>query len=292
MVVSSSFWGIVAYASVAFAGLCKPSGDVCSEIKRLLGDEAVPLCSSYVQATPATVTVTSTTTRTRFQTIISPPETISTLVEETTTVAVTQTISYYPPDPTVTETFTISVKTAYVYRPNEKREAGLETVLASLENKYSEAAVTAGCNCVYDPTTETITQTTDVTAEATSQVTAGPLTTVVVTEVKYVPITKATAVVVTVEPYGTSTETVTTVEATETRAASCNVAGYPKGEFNYDYDQNIDLKTCIERCRSARSCFMSGWYPNFCRYYTGAVAEAGESDPQGYYTLNDKDCPS
>ncbi|GKU09029.1 unnamed protein product [Fusarium langsethiae] len=112
------------------------------------------------------------------------------------TVAVTQTSSYHPPGPTVAETFTISVETAYVYQPNEKRGATLETVLAILKNRYSEAAVTAGCKCVYDPSTETITQTTDLTVEATSQVTVGPLTTVVVTEVKYFPITKASQVVV------------------------------------------------------------------------------------------------
>ncbi|KAM0421963.1 hypothetical protein ACHAPD_000405 [Fusarium lateritium] len=260
MVVSSSFWGLVACASLAVAGLCKPSGDVCAEIKKLLGDEAVPLCSSYLQATPSTLTVTSTTTRTSFQTIVSPPETISTSVEETTTVSITNTRTVYPPIPTVTETKTISVSTVYIVRPKRKRDVALETVLASLENKYSKAAVTAGCNCVYDPTTETVTETTDVTAEATSQATIGPLTTVVVTEIKYIPVTKATEVVVTAAPVRTDTETVTTVTTmnpTEFRDATCNAKGFTIGQYNYWYHLDIDLKTCIERLAGIEACVVT-----------------------------------
>ncbi|KAM0355600.1 hypothetical protein ACHAP4_007582 [Fusarium culmorum] len=117
---------------------------------------------------------------------------ITDLYDRTTTVSVTNVEVVIPPIPTVTITRTLSVSTVYLYRPNQKREASLETVLASLEKKYSKAAVTAGCSCVYDPTTETVTQTTDATAEATSQVTIGPSTTVIVTKIKYIPVTKAT----------------------------------------------------------------------------------------------------
>ncbi|XEU99917.1 hypothetical protein FSHL1_005204 [Fusarium sambucinum] len=98
--------------------------------------------------------------------------------DRTTTVSITNTRTVYPPILTVTETKTISVPTVYIVRPKRKRDVALETVLASLENKYSKAIVTASCNFVYDPTTETVTKTTDVTAEATSQATTGPLTTV------------------------------------------------------------------------------------------------------------------
>ncbi|CEF74669.1 unnamed protein product [Fusarium graminearum] len=291
---SSSFWGLVAYASFAYAGLCKPSGDVCSEIRSLLGDEAVPLCSSYLQATPATVTVTSTTTRTSFQTIAAPPETISTSVEETTTVSLTTTRTVYPPNPVVTDTTIISVSTVYLYRPKQNRRAIPETVLASLESKYSKAAVTAGCNCVYDPTTETVTQTTDVTTEVTSQATIGPLTTVVVTEIKYIPITKATEVVVTVGPFIThhvGFTSVTTMNPTYFSAASCNVKGGTDLE-PYRLSFDIDKKPCIENCKSDPFCFMTGWYPGNCHYYMKAFAEGATANPRSNKVMNDKDCPS
>ncbi|QPC76863.1 hypothetical protein HYE68_007615 [Fusarium pseudograminearum] len=277
MVASSSFWGLVTYASIAYAGLCKPSGDICSEIKSLLGDEAVSLCSSYLQATPATVTVTSTTTRTSFQTIAAPPETISTSVEETTTVSVTNIEVVIPPIPTVTITRTLSVSTVYLYRPNQTRDDSLETVLASLEKKYSKAAVTAGCRCVYDPFTETITHTTDATIEATSQVTIGPSTTVIVTKIKYIPVTKATDITVTGSPRWTYTErvtTVTTMNPTYFRPATCNVRGNYRSEDGSGLDTDIDLKTCM------------------CRYVVRSFAETGFSDPRSYYIMNDKDCPS
>ncbi|EKJ72957.1 hypothetical protein FPSE_06853 [Fusarium pseudograminearum CS3096] len=78
--------------------------------------------------------------------LLPPPETISTSVEETTTVSKTNVEVVIPPIPTVTITRTLSVSTVHLYRPNQKREASLDTVLASLEKKYSKSAVTAGCS--------------------------------------------------------------------------------------------------------------------------------------------------
>ncbi|KAF7543170.1 hypothetical protein G7Z17_g10962 [Cylindrodendrum hubeiense] len=302
-VLESSFWGLLASAAIAQAGPCNPSAAVCSQIKHLLGSDATPVCSSYLGPRLATVTVTATSVHTNLETTTLPPPTQSTTLEVTTTVFVTSEETRYSQNPTQTqvETVTAPAKTIYRYRPAGKRDA-LNPVLHSLEMKYSESMVTAGCNCVYEPSTETVTSTASVIEEATQQLTSGPVTTVVVTETQYVPVTQEVDVTITVGP--TNTDTVqakaTVIPDPVVRPAICNARGLPGvNAFNYYANFNTNQNACISACKTDSRCLATGFYlvtdpstgqtTGTCRYYDKSVTDSADLG-FGYYNFNDMDC--
>ncbi|KAH6867403.1 hypothetical protein B0T10DRAFT_572367 [Thelonectria olida] len=297
-VLQSPPWGLLAYAAIAHAGPCNP------QIKQLLGSEATPVCSSYLGPRMTTVTVTATTVHTNLRTTTLTPPTQSTTVEVTTTVFITSEETRYSQNPTHTQVQTVTAPTTTIYKYSGPQKRGaLNPVLSSLESKYSEPIVTAGCNCVYKPSTETVTHKASVTEQATQDLTSGPVTTIVVTDTQYVPVTQEVDITTTLGP--TSTETVqvaTTVTPILVKPAICNAKGLPGANaFNYNANFNTDQSSCIRTCKTDSRCGSTGFYlvtnptdgttTGTCRYYDKSVTDSADLG-FGYYNWNDKDCPA
>ncbi|KAF4970348.1 hypothetical protein FSARC_2604 [Fusarium sarcochroum] len=222
-----------------------------------------------------------------------------------TTVFITKTEIQYSADPieTKVETLNKPAETVYKYQGPQKR--GLTNpVLYKLERQHRKSVVSAACRCVYNPRTKTVTRTAGVTQQATSVITKGPISTVVVTETQYVPVTQQVDVTITEGPTNTQTVVTTTTITGDPviKPAICNAKGFPGANaFNYNANFNSDLRSCILSCKADRRCLAIGFYlvtdpgsgsaTGTCRLYDKPVADTADLGP-GYYNFSDKDCPA
>ncbi|CAG7556426.1 unnamed protein product [Fusarium equiseti] len=285
-----SVWGLVAISALARAGPCKPpKADVCSLISETLGDDAISACSQYLDIQAATVTKTVTTTRTNFVTVVQAQPTESATIELTTTDFITSEETQYSADPTQTliETVVVPSHTIYIEQGIKKR-GSTNPFLSELEGKYRKYEISAACRCVYDSPSETITQTSEATQDATSIVTEGPVTTILVTKTEYVAVTKQVDVTVMMAPTNTRTALVTTTvkSGAITIGFSCDQRGRLGPDADaYNYYSNYDTNQawCISACKADAACFSTAFYTvhdfltgvttGTCRFYNKPVMD-------------------